>query len=86
MLNTLEKHLKAQIIKYAVQKTIFCPYTEAILDYRTAIMFELYMGDKLIETRVSAPKMKQDIPIIKEQINLTHPELIVKIYDLKNEY
>ncbi|MFG3602595.1 hypothetical protein [Micromonospora chersina] len=41
-----QKHLDREVLLYAVQRTIQCQRTGAILDVRTAVMATTVLGDK----------------------------------------
>ena len=79
----MEKKATALVIKFFVQKVIFCPYTEAILDQDTAVMFELYDGKKVIESRISSPVMLCDIQAI---VNNVPAKYKIKIFDKNKTY
>lgn len=61
----LEKQLSNQTLRFAVQKAIFCPYSNDILDYRTAILIEQYKGEELKGMAIISPKFKDKVNDIK---------------------
>jgi hypothetical protein len=86
LISFLDKKLNEQSIKYQVSKQMFCDYTNSILDYRTAIIVEIYNKNtlKLIETRAISPKLKDKIEEIKQSIN--NKNFDCKIYSLYKTY
>ena len=44
-MNDLEEILRAEMVKYLVQKTIFCPNTGQLLDIRTCVILNDTDGD-----------------------------------------
>ena len=86
LISYLDKKLIEQTIKYQVSKQMFCDYTNSILDYRTAIIVEIYNKNtlKLIETKAISPKLKNKIEEIKQSIN--NKNFDCSIYSLYKKY
>lgn len=79
----MEKKATALVIKYFVQKVMFCPYTDAILDQDTAVMFELYDGEKVVESRIASPSVLQSINAV---VNTVPAKYKIKIFDKNKTY
>ena len=86
LLSFLDKKLNEQTIKYIVSKQMWCDYSNSLLDYRTAIIVEIYNKNtlKLIESRAISPKFKNKITEIKQSIN--NHNFDCKIYSLHKTY
>lgn len=86
LLSFLDKKLNEQTIKYIVSKQMWCDYSNSLLDYRTAIIVEIYNKNtlKLIESRAISPKYKNKITEIKQSIN--NQNFDCKIYSLHKTY
>lgn len=46
-MNDLEEILRAEMVKYLVQKAIFCPGTGELLDVRTCVVLNDEDGDRV---------------------------------------
>lgn len=67
MTSPLELHLRREMIKFAVQRAIFCPFTQVTLDCRTAVVIETaddkYLGVVSPEAWASmADTVREKIP------------------------
>lgn len=85
IMQAFEAKLEAEFIKYAVQKTIFCPKLGSILDYRTCILIEVKAGDKLIGTQVVSPEVVTGLDELKERLlkQLPHIDVVFKTLNKK---
>ena len=86
LISFLDKKLNEQSIKYIVSKQMFCDYTSSILDYRTAIIIEIYDKNtkKLMESKAISPKLKYKIEQIKQNVAIQNYDC--KIYSLNKTY
>jgi len=86
LLSFLDKKLNEQTIKFIVSKQMWCDFSDSLLDYRTAIIIEIYSKNtlKLIESRAISPKFKNKITEIKQSIN--NKNFDCKIYSLYKTY
>jgi hypothetical protein len=77
--DTINNGLQKNLIRYAVQKQMFCPNTQEILDYRTCIYVEVLDGVKLIEGRVFSPSLVEKLDEINTLLTKRlSPSLTVK--------
>lgn len=69
-LDKFEKDVTKELVKHLCSKKIFCKYTGSILDYRTAILIEIYQKgeENPKELTVVSPKMADKLTQIKEAI------------------
>lgn len=74
----LEDKMNIEFIRYNVQKQMFCPKTNVILDYRTAIMMEVYKAEKLLQSIVFSPALVDNLSTIKELMEKKLPGIVVK--------
>lgn len=74
----LERKLEQEVMKYAVQKQMFCPVTGNILDYRTciAILVTSKAGD-IISSSVVSPAVDEKLDKAKEVILKCFPDSVV---------
>jgi len=78
---TLENNTIKQLIKYAVMKTMFCPYSKVILDMRTCIMIDIETVDgKPVLNQVIAPGLVDKLQAIKDNVLKQSPTHVVKFY------
>lgn len=56
-----------QLIRYAVQKQMFCPQTKAILDYRTCVLVDVSLDGQPYKTTPVSPTA--DIARIKTSLD-----------------
>lgn len=66
--DTITNGLNKNLIRYAVQKQMFCPNTQEILDYRTCIYVEVIRGNKTIQSQVFSPSLVEKLTDIKRLI------------------
>ena len=74
-------NLRKQALKYAVQRTIFCPHTGNILDMRTAIMIDVEdENGKTLFCEVVSPALLDKLQNAKDNVLKIHPTASVKFY------
>ena len=72
-----------QLIKYIVQRQMYCKVSGAILDQKKTIMMEEYRGGEQIKTIAIHSKYRDKLPQIKEAMAKQGSEL--KAYDWAGE-
>jgi hypothetical protein len=84
--NSLDNMLQKNIIRYAVQKQMFCPNTGNILDYRSCIYVEVFEGNKLIEGKVFSPLLVEKLTEINKLLTeRLSPSFTVKFTTLNKK-
>lgn len=69
-----------QALKYAVQKAIFCPYTNNIMDIRTAILIDIEdENGKTLFCQAISPLEDRLQPVVDKMATM-NPKAVVKFY------
>lgn len=71
-MSDLQEHVQRELLRYALQRTITCPITGAVLDVRTAVMVENSAGTAVLGV-VSPEAWKQ----VKDNVLRSDPNVIV---------
>jgi hypothetical protein len=80
--NMIEKN----VIRYTVQKQMFCPNTGDILDYRSCILIEVFDGNKVIDSNAFSPLLVEKLTEINKLLTeRLSPSLTVKFTTLNKK-
>jgi hypothetical protein len=77
----LEKAAMRQVIKYAVQKQMFCDFTNVILDMRTCILIEVKdSNDRDVLNKVISPSCIEKLQDVVNNVAAIKKDYVVKFY------